>query len=243
MTRIGNLTPLVAIALTVLFGIAAIGWFAVRILSADDPSPVVSPPPEPVATSWASQTETPVTLNPFELADMSVDTGSPQPQMEWASRLEATSAIGGQVYTYWDNDTTVRVLLQTDLTVQKTSDNTPADVVAMRGGGEHSIVEKQASHGSDAPPVFRSESGGELMTLPGGVLLSLDPNWTEAQVEDFFSDNNIPQSQRSEIGFLPNGFILETAPGFPSLELANVLATQDGVVLSSPNWQRELETR
>lgn len=55
-------------------------------------------------------------------------------------------------------------------------------------GGKYSIVEKQARHGPDAPPVFRSESGGELMTLPGGVLLVLDATLNEKEVEDFFSN-------------------------------------------------------
>ena len=43
--------------------------------------------------------------------------------------------------------------------------------------------------------------------------------------------------------FLENGFLVQTEPGFPSLELANELAAQEGVVISSPNWWREVETR
>lgn len=46
-SRLANFTPLVAIALTVLLGVTAIGWLAIRILSADDPSPVASPQIEP----------------------------------------------------------------------------------------------------------------------------------------------------------------------------------------------------
>ena len=37
-SRLANFTPLVAIALTVLLGVTAIGWLAIRILSAADPS-------------------------------------------------------------------------------------------------------------------------------------------------------------------------------------------------------------
>ena len=47
----------------------------------------------------------------------------------------------------------------------------------------------------------------------------------------------------SELDFLDNGFFVETEPGFPSLELANTLAGQDGVILSSPNWAREVELK
>ena len=81
------------------------------------------------------------------------------------------------------------------------------------------------------------------MTLPGGVLLALDPEWDKAQVDRFFSDNNISPEQVSELGFIPNGFLVETEAGFPSLDLANSLASQDGVELSSPNWWSEVEAK
>ena len=42
---------------------------------------------------------------------------------------------------------------------------------------------------------------------------------------------------------VPNGFVVATEPGFAALELANALAGEDGVVLSSPNWWREHTTR
>ena len=90
---------------------------------------------------------------------------------------------------------------------------------------------------------FRSESGGELMTLPGGILLALDPEWDQPTVEKFFSRNGIAFDRTSELDFLPNGFFVETEPGFPSLELANTLADQGGVILSSPNWSREVELK
>ena len=33
------------------------------------------------------------------------------------------------------------------------------------------------------------------MTLPGGVLLALDPTWDETQVENFFSESGISANQ------------------------------------------------
>ena len=81
------------------------------------------------------------------------------------------------------------------------------------------------------------------MTLPGGVLLALDPTWNETQVEDFFSENGISADQVSELDFIENGFVVETESGFPSLDLANELAAQDGVLISSPNWSRQVETK
>ena len=81
------------------------------------------------------------------------------------------------------------------------------------------------------------------MTLPGGVLLALDPDWDETQVEDFFSNNGISADKYSEMDFIENGFVIETESGFPSLDLANNLAGQGGVLISSPNWSREVETK
>ena len=81
------------------------------------------------------------------------------------------------------------------------------------------------------------------MTLPGGIVLALDPQWDQATVEKFFSRNGIALERASELDFLDNGFFVETEPGLLSLELANSLAGQDGVILSSPNWAREVESK
>ena len=93
---------------------------------------------------------------------------------------------------------------------------------------------------SDAGPVFRSESGGGLMTLPGGVLLVLDPSWTGSDANAFFSRNAIKRSRVTELTFTKNAYFVETAPGLPSLQLANSLAEQEGVNISSPNWMSEV---
>ena len=103
-------------------------------------------------------------------------------------------------------------------------------------------IRKVWLHSDGAEPVFRTESG-ELMTLPGGVVLVLDASWDEAAVEGFFAEHGIARSSVTEQSFGANAFLVDTEPGFPSLELANTLAMQDGVRISSPNWRREVETR
>ena len=148
----------------------------------------------------------------------------------------------GTIYTWEDGDATMRVVLQDDLVVQETAANTADDTVVVAGVG-YSIVHRQPMHDQDALPVFRSESGGELMTLPGGVLLALDPEWDQARVDSFFFENAISKNNVSELTFIQNGFFIETGPGFPSLELANELAVRDGVVISSPNWWREVQPK
>ena len=81
------------------------------------------------------------------------------------------------------------------------------------------------------------------MTLPGGVLLLLDQDWGEARVKRFFADNAISTSDVSALGWIDNGYFIETAPGFPSLTLANALAGQEGVEISSPNWWQQVELK
>ena len=133
----------------------------------------------------------------------------------------------------------MRVRLQSDLEVS-------GDGSAARSSGEH-IVTKDSVRArggkSSGQPVFRSESSGTLMTLPGGVLLVLDAAWSEAETNAFFARNRIKLNRVSVLDIAANSFFVETAPGFPSLNLANTLAAQDGVHISSPNWWREHTTK
>jgi len=155
----------------------------------------------------------------------------PSPQ----ARGDSGQGGQGRVYTYADGDRTVRVRLQSDLEVSG------AGSIA-RGSGEH-IVTKDSSRRSTGLPVFRSESSGTLMTLPGGVLLVLEAEWSRARTNSFFARNRIKLNRVSALDIAANSFFVETEPGFPSLELANALAAQDGVRISSPNWWREHTTK
>ena len=94
------------------------------------------------------------------------------PARKQRSPQARSDAIQGQVYTYADGDRTVRVRLQSDLEVSE-------DRGVTRSGGEH-IVPKDSARRSSGLPVFRSESSGTLMTLPGGVLLVLVAEWSGA---------------------------------------------------------------
>ena len=93
---------------------------------------------------------------------------------------------------------------------------------------------------------YRTESivsvsvGGDTMSLPGGVLVVLNPAWSQSRTDAFFSKNGIAPGSVSRLESMNNTFVVETAPGLPSLRLANALASQDGVRVASPNWQMEL---
>ena len=146
-------------------------------------------------------------------------------------------------YTWEDGDRTLTVTLQTDLVIEERTAEalTLTDVLATAPSGS---VFRSANSGerSTGLPVFTSSSG-DLMTLPGGVLLLLDQDWPEARVKRFFADNAISRSDVSELGWIDNGYFIETAPGFPSLRLANALAGQLGVEISSPNWWQQVELK
>ena len=248
--------PTIATVAVILVGVVAVALVARGVL-ASEPASEPDPTPTPASVVDSSTESTPVPEVTVDLADTPNEITlelpvlpdkslSPKSQTTQRStgavRSEPPAQPEGKTYSWEDGDRTLNVVLQEDLVVQKTSEVTAADVVVSKGVVD-SIVEKQAGHGAGAGPVFKSESGGEIMTLPGGVLLALDPNWDETQVEDFFSENGISADQVSELDFIPNGFVIETGSGFPSLDLANELASQDGVLISSPNWSREVETK
>ena len=150
----------------------------------------------------------------------------------------ATGPVQGDTYTWQDGDRTMTVKLQTDLVVEKDSGGLPRDVVSANDGGTNVVRSADGQSKSDTLPVFRTESGA-LMTLPGGVLLVLSSEWSQAETNAFFSNNEIKMDRVSELDYVANGFFVETEPGFPSLDLANALAAQDGVEISSPNWGRQ----
>ena len=144
-------------------------------------------------------------------------------------------------YTWEDGDRTLTVTLQTDLVIKERAGEALTDVLATTPSGSVTRSANSGGRGTGLP-VFNSPSGA-LMTLPGGVLLLLDQDWPEARVKRFFADNAISRSDVSELGWIDNGYFIATAPGFPSLTLANALAGQEGVEISSPNWWQEVELK
>ena len=159
----------------------------------------------------------------------------PQQSRSETGRSPWQQPADAEPYIWHDGERTLRAWLDPELVVRPDADGVARDeVIAGTGSG---IVTR--SDGTDADrkgtqPVFRSDSG-ELMALPGGVLLVLDPDWDDEAVDAFFSRNSV-SDPRSRLDYVPNGFFIETLPGFASLNLANELAGQTGVVVSSPNW-------
>ena len=158
------------------------------------------------------------------------------------TRGPSTDSVQGEVHTWQDGDLTRRVWVQLDLVVKPRDQIRASDIVAVEQGSRSIVRTTDQDAQGKGEPVFRSEFG-ELMTLPGGLLLALDPEWDSTSISRFFSAQGIAMSRVQRHVFAANGFLVETEPGFPSLELANALAGQDGVILSSPNWQSTVTPR
>ena len=253
--RMTRLVPAIGIVSALLL---AGGITAGLILASDQAPPAVPAVPETVIqvsdsvvatqprepTPAQSRGQAPPLPEPVVMPEPDIE-ATPETKTVRPSEREARSkqegASPGTVYTWQDGDRTMRVVLQPRQAVEETAAGATEDGAAVAGEPGSSARQRSASDGGQ--PVFRSESGGGLMTLPGGIILALDPEWDRAAVEKFFSQTSISLDRTSELDFLDNGFFVETEPGFPSLELANALAGQEGVILSSPNWAREAELR
>ena len=167
--------------------------------------------------------------------------------MESAEPGESGSGSGGapsaqgDVYTWQDGDRTVGARLQLDLVVLDDGTIVPKDDLPADTGNTESVPRSPGNGGqsdgagegksdgaggeqSDSTggphPVFLSESG-ELMTLPGGVIVALNAEWDAEATAAFFTRNAIERDRVSELSYVTNGFFVETEPGLPSLDLAN----------------------
>ena len=234
------------------------------------PQQLADPTPKPTETPYVKQEESP-SISIGGLSDSRVDekiTGkeestaeskdsdgaiveaTPTPPLsvlrgapgQGSGGTGGTESGEGTVYTWQDGDREMRAVLQNDAT-------DPKDDTVEGGNGGVTIkgVQSSGKDSGDADdkvlPEFRMESGGGLMTLPGGVILLLDPEWDEAAVNKFFTSNNISTDDVKELEFVDNGFLVNTEAGFPSLNLANELAGEMGVISASPNWSRERQAK
>ena len=244
-------------ALVLIVGVTA------GLISARDQAPPAAPPkvivsapdlavtPEPeIVPPATTEPEHLIMPEPAHKSAPDTQTGpsAEGPEGSEGSRPALEGASQGTVYTWQDGDRAQRAVLQARPAVREAVADATEDGVIRKDNvikkeELDSIVREQSERDSGGQPLFRSESGGELMTLPGGIVLALDPQWDQATVEKFFSRNGIALERASELDFLDNGFFVETEPGLLSLELANSLAGQDGVILSSPNWAREVESK
>ena len=174
-----------------------------------------------------------------------------------ATARQAVDEPDPTIHTYRDGERTLKVVLQEDLALTRANAAAGHAGEVLASVGDAVIVRLQpeqaeaddpdtataasragAVRPADAQPVFRSESG-TLMALPGGAIVIFDEGWDRARAMRFFAAEGIPRARISPLP-LDNGYLVRTAPGFPSLDLANRLADRPGVDVSSPNWWRDV---
>ena len=136
----------------------------------------------------------------------------------------------GRFHTWQDGERTMRVRLLSG------ADITERDSAAEMVAGHRQLGDELLE------ALFLDDNGGQVMTLPGGVLVQLDPAGTVTDAEAFFSQNGIMADRLTAMTFADNAYLVGAPPGLPSLELANSLAGRPGVVTSVPNWRMPVES-
>lgn len=91
-------------------------------------------------------------------------------------------------------------------------------------------------------PVFRSTpTGGMRMTLPGGVIVYLRPDWQRPQIDAWFHAQGL--SLARAVNEAKNGYLVQAPPGFPSLLLTDRLRGLTDVKSAKPLWWTEVSKR
>lgn len=88
--------------------------------------------------------------------------------------------------------------------------------------------------------VFRDKPGssGRLRTIPGNMIVQLDPGMSDTQVDDWIKANGLVLDRK--MGFGKNILVIKSAPGLATLVKANELAKTNGVVSAYPDWWQQM---
>lgn len=126
--------------------------------------------------------------------------------------------------------------------------------IRVRGGGGAAIwkvgspksaLQKSAALKPRAgvSPVFREggNPGGRMMSLPGNVIVVFKSDWSEQKVKGWAAAKNLGIVGKLNIG--KNAYVLKTATGLESLNLANKLQESGEVEAAAPNWWRPAQRR
>lgn len=84
-------------------------------------------------------------------------------------------------------------------------------------------------------------SSGRKRALPGNIIVYLNPQWSEAAVNDWLSSRKLVVVKKLEIG--SNIYVIQTGPGLEALEAANALYKSGEVKAAFPDWWQEVTPR
>ncbi len=88
-------------------------------------------------------------------------------------------------------------------------------------------------------PLFTSMQGSSYLALPGNIIVDFQTSWSRDKVENFLASKGLRAVNKLEM-LGHNYYEVETPAGAASLNIANSLYGQEGVVSSSPNWWRDV---
>ncbi len=248
--------PGLRLLLVVALALVATATFAIGAVALMGPAGPLAPAIEGPSPRPAVQNTPPLATTPNVPAQAPIqgtDATDDPPGRRTADPIEtdapkpapSPTATPAPTPDYWqDGKRRLRLIPVATLTPTATPDkiDTKSNARGARSSTEPPASSVPPQNPADPTPQFQSDSGN-AMSLPGGVLLVLDADWGKVEIDEFFAANEIKPSQVTEFELLPNTFLVETPPGLESLELANSLAGQAGVVAASPNWQREITTK
>ncbi len=105
------------------------------------------------------------------------------------------------------------------------------------------IFKPRTDTGTSTSPVFRmgTSPAGRLMALPGGVIVTFKPDWSDAQARAWAADKGFAVQQR--LNLTGNWYVLKTEPGLAALAAANAIHEGGEVISATPNWWKETVTR
>jgi hypothetical protein len=99
-----------------------------------------------------------------------------------------------------------------------------------------------ASETTVMTPVYREGGSpvGRLMALPGGVVVELPADWSEAQVQAWASEQAVAIRERLS---LAGHYLIASPAGDAALELAERLQHSPHVLSVRPNWWKQTHKR
>ena len=86
-----------------------------------------------------------------------------------------------------------------------------------------------------------AHSRSRMQSLPGGVVLQLDPKWSADRIAKWARRHKVAGLRKTTVG--PGWHFAPTAAGTPSLELAKRLRETGDLLVCSPNWWRPRSKR
>jgi hypothetical protein len=84
-------------------------------------------------------------------------------------------------------------------------------------------------------------SGSRMRALPGNIIVYLDPQWSQAEVNNWLQARQLEVVKKLEIGV--NIYLIKTGPGLEALNAANALYRSGEVKAAFPDWWQEVSTR